>query len=195
MSLSPFFAFAHGPESFSSNSSLTLPSHWSSNDTRNKWENHCIFAIGNPWIRGISGRITAYIQAAACMHVERDKRIKGKNKLGHGAGDEEFLPPEGEENLSVYSDDDESSRSQAKKFYDPLDKILLEVSRVMLEILEYVSAAVNIGEEHVSFDDSEDETANVETVNLVTRIGRDYKLGAELRYLIQKKEQLVEHSK
>ncbi|KAF7113115.1 hypothetical protein RHSIM_RhsimUnG0159400 [Rhododendron simsii] len=40
---------------------------------------------------------------------------EGKNKVGHGAGDEEFLPLEGEENLSVYSDDDESFRSQAKK--------------------------------------------------------------------------------
>ncbi|XP_058181020.1 uncharacterized protein LOC131299474 isoform X1 [Rhododendron vialii] len=40
---------------------------------------------------------------------------EGKNKVGHGTTDEEFLPPEGEENLSVYSDDDESSRSQAKK--------------------------------------------------------------------------------
>ncbi|KAF7116034.1 hypothetical protein RHSIM_RhsimUnG0040300 [Rhododendron simsii] len=34
---------------------------------------------------------------------------EGKNRVGHGTGDEEFLPPEGEENLSVYSDDDESS--------------------------------------------------------------------------------------
>ncbi|KAE9447823.1 hypothetical protein C3L33_20277, partial [Rhododendron williamsianum] len=45
-------------------------------------------------------------------------------------------------------------------FYDILDKILLEVKSDVGDIGVF---AVNIGEEHGSFDDSEDETANVES--------------------------------
>ncbi|GAB2212036.1 hypothetical protein Droror1_Dr00025380, partial [Drosera rotundifolia] len=39
-----------------------------------------------------------------------------KNKVGHGAGDEEYLPPEGLDDEHSYgSVDDETSRSHAKK--------------------------------------------------------------------------------
>ncbi|KAG5535302.1 hypothetical protein RHGRI_023169 [Rhododendron griersonianum] len=39
---------------------------------------------------------------------------EGNNKVGHGA-DPDYIPPKGVEILSSYSDNDESSRSQAKK--------------------------------------------------------------------------------
>ncbi|KAG5550139.1 hypothetical protein RHGRI_015181 [Rhododendron griersonianum] len=48
-------------------------------------------------------------------------------------------------------------------FYDILDKILLEVKSDVGDIGVFT---VNIGEEHGSFDDSEDETANVESLSL-----------------------------
>lgn len=45
-----------------------------------------------------------------------DKSTKERNnRQGYGSDDEEFLPPEGEENLSSCSGDNECSRPQAKK--------------------------------------------------------------------------------